>query len=74
MAADGGGASWPDVALAIVAFAREDTANFVVVVAVLALVLWFLFPRVTVMLRERYLLARSRGRGEVSAAKDREND
>lgn len=69
-----GGASWSDVALAIVDFAREDTEKFVVVVVVLAPVIWFLFPGVTAMMRGRYRLARSRGRREASAGKDREDD
>lgn len=60
-AADGSGASWPDVALAIVAFAREDTEKFLVVLVILA------------MLRESYRAARSKRRGEASAAEDRSN-
>ena len=73
-AADGSDAGWPDVALAIVAFAREDTEKFLVVVVIFAVVLWILFPRATAMLRESYQAARSKRRGEVSAAKDRSND
>ena len=73
-AADGSGASWPDVALAIVAFAREDTEKFLVVVVILAIVVWLLFPRATVVLRESYRAVRSKRRGEASAAEDRSND
>ena len=73
-ATDGSGAGWPDVALAIVAFAREDTEKFVVVVLILGIVVWSLFPRATAMLRESYLAARSKRRREASAVEDRSND
>ena len=49
------GATWPDVGLAIVEFAREDTLRFLVVFAVMGAVLWFLFPMVTRMLEKSYL-------------------
>lgn len=73
-AADVGGAGWPDVALAIVAFAREDTAKFLLIVVILAIVVWFLFPRATAMLRENYRGARLKRRREASAEKDRTDD
>ena len=50
------GATWPDVGLAIVEFAREDTWPFLAVVIVIGTVLWFLFPRATRMLEKPYLL------------------
>lgn len=53
------GATWPDVGLAIVEFAREDTWKFVVVVGVIGLILWLLFPGATRGLRAAYRLARS---------------
>lgn len=77
-ATDGSGASWPDVALEIVAFAREETWKFLAVAAILiiilAVVLWFLFPRATATLRASYLAARSEHRREASVAEDRPND
>lgn len=48
------GATWPDVAIVVVEFAREDPLRFVFVFAVVCLGLWFLFPRVTSALRARY--------------------
>ena len=48
------GATWPDVAIVVVEFAREDSMKFVLVFAVVCLGLWFLFPRVTSALRARY--------------------
>lgn len=47
--------TWPDVGLAIVEFAREDTLKFLAVVVVTGFVLWFLFPRATRMLEKSYL-------------------
>lgn len=38
------GATWPDVAIVVVEFAREDSMRFVLVFAVVCLGLWFLFP------------------------------
>ena len=73
-AADASGAGWPDVALAIIAFAREDTEKFSVVVVVLAIVMLALFPGVTAIMRERYQVARSNRRKEASAVEDRSND
>lgn len=73
-AGESGGAGWPDVALAIVAFAREDTWEFLLVLVVLTLLVWFLFPRATAMLRESYRSARARRREAVPAVEDREND
>ena len=57
------GTTWPDVGLAIVEFAREDTWKFVVVLGVVGLVLWLLFPRATRGLQEAYRLARLTRRG-----------
>ena len=47
--------TWPDVGLAIVEFAREDTLRFLAVVLVFGVVLWFLFPRATRMLEKSYI-------------------
>ena len=55
MKQDGTGTTWPDVGLAIVEFAREDTLPFLAVVVVMGIVLWFLFPRATRMLEKSYL-------------------
>ena len=57
------GTTWPDVGLAIVEFAREDTWKFVVVLGVVGLVLWLLFPRATRGLQEAYRLERLTQRG-----------
>lgn len=48
------GATWRDVAIVVVEFAREDSMKFVLVFAAVCLGLWFLFPRVTSALRARY--------------------
>ena len=41
------GATWPDVALALVAFAREDPWTFVGILAAVGFIVWCLFPRAT---------------------------
>lgn len=61
-------ATWPDVGLAIVEFAREDTLPFLAVVVVLGAVLWFLFPRATRMLEKSYLPKLRRGDKEKPQA------
>ena len=48
------GATWPDVAIVVVEFAREEPLTFVGVFAAVVLGLWFLFPRVTSAVRARY--------------------
>ena len=58
------GATWPDVGLAIVEFAREDTWKFIAILVALGVILWFLFPRATRTLRQAYDVARSRQREE----------
>ena len=58
------GATWPDVGLAIVEFAREDTWNFIAILVVLGAILWFLFPRATRTLRQAYDATRLRQREE----------
>ena len=58
------GATWPDLGLAIVEFAREDTWRFIAVLAALGVLLWFLFPRATRALRQAYDVARARQREE----------
>ena len=57
------GATWPDVGLAIVEFAREDTWKFLAVLGVIGFILWLLFPRATRGLQEAYRLERSTQRG-----------
>lgn len=57
------GATWPDVGLAIVEFAREDTWKFVVVLGVIGFILWLLFPKATRGLQEAYRLERLTRRG-----------
>lgn len=58
------GATWPDVGLAFVEFAREDTLKFIVILIVFGVILWFLFPRATRTLRQAYDVGRSRQREE----------
>ena len=48
------GATWPDVAIVVVEFAREEPLTFVGVFAVVALGLWLLFPRITSLTRAVY--------------------
>lgn len=48
------GTSWPDVAIEVVKFAREEPLTFIPVFAVVIFGLWFLFPRVTSAMRARY--------------------
>ena len=52
------GATWPDVALAIIAFARADTWNFVLALVPIGVILWLLFPLVTRRLQKDYALRR----------------
>ena len=75
--------TWPDVGLAIVEFAREDTLPFLAVVVVLGAVLWFLFPRATRMLEKSYLSKlrkgqtvkpRARAEGDADEEHDGERD
>ena len=56
------GATWPDVGLAVVAFAREEPWTFIGVFATICLIVWCLFPRVTQMLMAAYVARRIRGR------------
>ena len=60
------GATWPDVAIAVVEFAREEPLTFVGVFAVVIVGLWFLFPRVTAAVRARYRGALDRLRRDAS--------
>ena len=48
------GATWPDVAIVVVAFAREEPLTFIGVFAAVVLGLWLLLPRVTSAMRARY--------------------
>ena len=48
------GATWPDVAIVVVEFAREEPLTFVSVFAAVVFGLCFLFPRVTAAMRARY--------------------
>ncbi|MDE0193686.1 MAG: hypothetical protein OXQ90_20235 [Gammaproteobacteria bacterium] len=48
------GATWPDVAMEVVKFAREEPLVFILVFVTVVLGLWFLFPRVTAVVRARY--------------------
>jgi hypothetical protein len=62
-----GSASWADVALAYIAFARDDPPAFALthgilagVLALLAVVVWMLLPRATKVLATQYKLERER--------------
>ena len=57
------GATWPDVGLALVAFAREEPWTFIGVFAAICLIVWCLFPRATQVLMAAYRAERRiRGR------------
>ena len=71
-AASGDATGWPDVALAIVNFAREDLWTFIPAVVVLAAAIWLLFPRPTAMLREGYRILRQHERARM--AEEHEDD
>lgn len=58
------GATWPDVAIALIDFAREDTWEFLAVLVVIGLTVWLLFPRATQMLKARYGRMRSESNRE----------
>lgn len=65
--------TWPDVGLAIVEFAREDTLPFLTVVVVMGAILWLLFPRATRMLEKSYFSKLRKGdkkRPSVHAEED----
>lgn len=47
--------TWPDVGLAIVGFAREDTWGFMTAVIAVGVALWLVFHRPERVLREDYL-------------------
>lgn len=66
------GATWPDVGLAVVEFAREDTWRFLAVLVVFGIILWFLFPRITLNFKERYRAIRENA--EHSPAGDEDSD
>ena len=66
------GATWPDVGLAVVEFAREDTWRFLAVLVVFGIILWFLFPRITLKFKERYRAIRENA--EHSPAGDEDSD
>ena len=72
------GATWPDVGLAIVEFAREDPWTFVGVLGAIGVILWLLFPRATRGLQEAYRISRLAQREEArkssSPAGDGSND
>jgi hypothetical protein len=62
-----GAASWPDVVLAYIAFARDHTLVFAIAHAILVAVLlsagwivWMLLPRATKVLVAQYKLERER--------------
>ena len=59
------GATWPDVALALVEFAREDPWTFVGILAAVGWIVWCLFPRATRTLMEGYRAARRLERRDV---------
>lgn len=60
------GASWPDVGLAIVEFARDDTLKFIAVLGALGIVLWFLYPSRSQWFQAVYRMARRRAQQESS--------
>lgn len=62
------GAAWPDVALAIIEFARNDTWKFILVIGFPGVILWLLFPRATHMLRNSNLSQRSDRREQKKQA------
>lgn len=66
------GATWPDVGLAVVEFAREDTWRFLAVLVVFGIILWLLFPRITLKFKERYRAIRENA--EHSPAGDEDSD
>ena len=48
------GASWADVGLALVAFAKEDIVGFALAAAALAIPMWFVFGRPMALLRKTF--------------------
>ena len=60
------GATWPDVAIVVVEFAREEPLTFVSVFAAVVIGLWFLFPRVTSAMRARYQDTLAKWRGNAN--------
>ena len=67
-------ASWPDVGLAIVEFARDDTLRFIAVLGALGCILWFLYPRRSGLFDALYRVARRRGRQDSSNSGDASHD
>ncbi len=53
-AAKQGGATWADVAIEALSFAREEPLIFCAILAFTALILWLLFPRATRALQAVY--------------------
>lgn len=67
-------ADWPDVALALIDFAREDTLAFVGVLAATGVVVWCLFPRATEALKAKYQQARSEHQNQLDSPTGDDND
>lgn len=66
--------SWPDVGLAIVAFAREDTLSFIVVLGAFGFILWALYPSRSQFLRDAFNAARRGAQQESQNSGDTSHD
>lgn len=67
-------ASWPDVGLAIVEFARDDTLKFIAVLGALGIILWLLYPSRSRLFQALYKAARRRAQQESSNSGDASHD
>ena len=67
-------ASWPDVGLAVVDFARDDTLKFIAVLGALGIVLWFLYPSRSRLFQDLFRMARRKAQQESSNSGDTSHD
>lgn len=60
------GATWPDVALAVVEFARHDSWKFIVVFVAMVFVMWLVYSLLPSKIVEYYKLLRNKRHGKHS--------
>lgn len=67
-------ASWPDVGLAIVEFARDDSLKFIAVFGAVSIIIWLLYPRRSRLFQALYKAARRKAQQESSNSGDASHD
>ena len=70
--ATGFGAGWPDVALAIIVFAREDTWSFLLASAALSAVFWPLYFALPQKLKKDYSFREKKKERKTSQKRKKE--